>query len=181
MIPWVTVTVGGEGIVLTILATSGDVQILQWTGDGTAAGSVTLGSALSSMDVNSIFNPLKIGIIRCGTITSFANPRVGYSKTFSNFSISRPLSNGGYSYTQRNVAKTQNFSLLIAATDWDTWQAFFYAYRNKPFAILSAVGMPVGQNEKPSFRHSVTWQHLPTFHKETADYVNVEIIINEVL
>lgn len=177
----VTVTVGGEGIVLTILATSGDVQILQWTGDGTAAGSVTLGSALSSMDVNSIFNPLKIGIIRCGTITSFANPRVGYSKTFSNFSISRPLSNGGYSYTQRNVAKTQNFSLLIAATDWDTWQAFFYAYRNKPFAILSAVGMPVGQNEKTQFSSFCYMAAPPNVSWETADYVNVEIIINEVL
>ena len=177
----VTVTVGGEGIVLNILATSGDVQILQWTGDGTAAGSVTLGSAMSSMDVNSIFNPLKIGIIRCGTISSFANPQIGYSKTFTNFSVSRPLSNGGYSYTQRNVTKTQSFSLIIAATDWDAWQAFFYAYRNKPFAILSAVGMPAGQNEKTRFASFCYMAAPPSVSWETADYVNVEIILNEVL
>jgi len=177
----VTVTVGGEGVVLTILATSGDVQILQWAGDGTAAGSVTLGSALSSMDVNSIFNPLKIGIIRCGTSSSYSNPRVGYSKSFVDYSISRPLSNGGFSYTQRNVAKTQSFSLVIAATDWDTWQAFFYAYRNKPFAILSAVGMPAGQNEKTRFSSFCYMATPPSVSWETADYVNVEITLKEVL
>jgi len=133
------------------------------------------------MDVKSIFNPLKIGIIRCGTISSFANPRVGYSKTFTNFSISRPLSNGGFSYTQRNVAKTQSFSLLIAATTWDTWQAFFYAYRNKPFAVLSAVGMPAGQTEKTRFSSFCYMAAPPSVSWETADYVNVEIFLNEVL
>ena len=133
------------GSICTIGGT--DYQVTKIIGDGTGASDVELSSAASDATVSAIKHPIKLGIARAGSVLNIENPQLGLSRSFTDYSVRRPLMNGGYSQTQRNVCKGFNVSAMLNDTNAQTFEGFYRAFRSKPFPAIIAEGFDSGRNE----------------------------------
>ena len=116
-------------------------------GDGTGTTDITLSGSPADGSVTSIKNPIRLGILRAGAVLSISNPQVGMTKALMDFSVRRPLVNGGYSQEQRNVSTMFNCNMLLPVADSNNFLDFYRAFRAKPFPILVLDSMADAQNE----------------------------------
>jgi len=133
------------GSICTIGGT--DYQVAKIIGDGTGASDVELSGSASDATVSAIKHPIKLGIARAGSVLNIENPQLGLSRTFTDYSVRRPLLNGGYSETQRNVCKGFNVSAMLSDTNAQNFEGFYRAFRSKPFPAIIAEGFDSGRNE----------------------------------
>ena len=133
------------GSIVTISGT--DYQVTKIIGDGTGTTDVELSSAASDATVSAIKHPIKLGIARAGSVLDIENPQLGLSRTFTDYSVRRPLLNGGYSETQRNVCKGFDVSAMLSDTNAQSFEGFYRAFRSKPFPAIIAEGFDSGRNE----------------------------------
>lgn len=127
-------------------------QISSYTGSGTAVGSVTISSDLTSQTVTGIINPIRLGILRCGSVLDMPNPQIGVSNPLVDYSTRRRLTNGGYQYKQFNIGKSVGLSFILTNSKLKEFENFVRAYRSKPFSALFLDDMTSGQ--EPSTRYS---------------------------
>jgi len=133
------------GSIVTISGT--DYQVTKIIGDGTGVGDVELSSAASDATVSAIKHPIKLGITRAGSVLNIENPQLGLSRSFTDYSVRRPLLNGGYSETQRNVCKGFNVSAMLSDSNAQSFEGFYRAFRSKPFPAIIAEGFDSARNE----------------------------------
>lgn len=126
-------------------------QIIKIVGNGTTSGAITLSSSVSSGTVTSILNPIKLGIFRMGGVLSVSNPQYGMQKSFDDFSLKRPLFDGGYNDIQRNIVQIYALSSLMTRSQAENFINFYRAFRSKPFPVLVLDSMPSGQSEKTKY------------------------------
>jgi len=133
------------GSIVTISGT--DYQVTKIIGDGTGVGDVELSSAASDATVSAIKHPIKLGIARAGSVLNIENPQLGLSRNFTDYSVRRPLLNGGYSETQRNVCKGFDVSAMLSDSNAQSFEGFYRAFRSKPFPAIIAEGFDSARNE----------------------------------
>ena len=133
------------GSICTIGGT--DYQVTKIIGDGTGASDVELSSAASDATVSAIKHPIKLGIARAGSVLNIENPQLGLSRSFTDYSVRRPLLNGGYSETQRNVCKGFDVSAMLSDSNAQNFEGFYRAFRSKPFPAIIAEGFDSARNE----------------------------------
>jgi len=133
------------GSICTIGGT--DYQVAKIIGDGTGASDVELSSAASDATVSAIKHPIKLGIARAGSVLNIENPQLGLSRSFTDYSVRRPLLNGGYSETQRNICKGFDVSAMLSDSNAQNFEGFYRAFRSKPFPAIIAEGFDSGRNE----------------------------------
>jgi hypothetical protein len=158
-------------------------QISSYTGSGTAAGSVTLSSDLTTQAVTSIINPIRVGIFRGGSVLNLPNPQIGFTNSLVDYSTRRRLTNGGYSYKQMNIGKSVGLGFSMTNSQYRSFDDFVRAYRSKPFACLFLADMPTAH--EPTTRYSGFYylQNAPnsTFDiDKTAANVSVSLTFNEI-
>ena len=148
----------------SIVTISGvEYQISKIIGDGSAASSVELSSAVGSASVSSIVNPIKLGSLRAGTTLSVEAPQMGMAQNLTDYSIRQPLANGGYTQTPRNVGRTFAASWTMTDSNARAFESFYYAYRSKCFPAIMAADM--GASTEPTTRLSgyLYFQGPPSF------------------
>ena len=64
-----------------------DYQVIKIVGDGSGSSDVTLSGSASDATVTAIKNPVKIGVIRAGSVLSVENPQIGTGLAFNDYSI----------------------------------------------------------------------------------------------
>jgi hypothetical protein len=158
-------------------------KVTKIIGDGTGTGAVTLSGSPIDGTITTIKNPVKVGIVRAGTIETFENPRLGLQKSFSDYSIRRITQNGILSFSNRNHSKIYKGKIVSTVANSDAFLDFAQAYRAKPFACLLAHGMPAGQGEASNFSIFGQFAELPeeSFEGAASAVRNIDFRIREVL
>jgi len=145
----VTLTIAANKVLTIVIQFP---QISSYTGSGTASGSVTISSDLTTQTITSIINPIRIGILRGGSVLDMPNPQIGVSNPLVDYSTRRRLTNGGYQYKQFNIGKSVGLSFILTNSKLKEFENFVRAYRSKPFSALFLDDMTSGQ--EPSTRYS---------------------------
>jgi len=169
------------GSIVTISGT--DYQVAKIIGDGTGASDVELSSAASDATVSAIKHPIKLGIARAGSVLNIENPQLGLSRNFTDYSIRRPLMNGGYSETQRNVCKGFNVSAMLSDSNVQNFEGFYRAFRSKPFPAIIAEGFDSGRNENTRMAGFYYLRSAPSMSYAThsGSFTQTEFQIHEVI
>jgi len=164
-------------------STGNTVQVTKIIGDGTTSGDITVSSNLASGTVSSILNPIKLGIARAGSVLNIENPQLGLSRTFTDYSVRRPLLNGGYSETQRNVCKGFDVSAMLSDTNAQSFEGFYRAFRSKPFPAIIAEGFDAARNENTRMAGFYYLRSAPSmaYATHSGSYTQTEFQIHEVL
>jgi len=123
-----------------------DYQVIKIVGDGSGSTDVTLSSSASSLPVTAIKNPVKIGVIRSGSVLSVENPQIGTGLAFNDYSIRRQIVDGGLSFKQRNLCKQYSVSSIMTDSNAQSFEGFYRSFRSKPFPALVTQDMPTGRN-----------------------------------
>jgi len=169
------------GSICTIGGT--DYQVAKIIGDGTGVGDVELSSAASDATVTAIKHPIKLGIARAGSVLNIENPQLGLSRTFTDYSVRRPLLNGGYSETQRNVCKGFNVSAMLSDSNAQSFEGFYRAFRSKPFPAIIAEGFDSARNENTRMAGFYYLRSAPSmaYATHSGSYTQTEFQIHEVI
>ena len=160
-------------------------QVTKIIGDGTSASDITLSGSppAGTSQVDTIKNPVKVGIIRAGTIETFNNAKIGLQQAFIDYSIRRNLANGAFVPTSRNTARLFSGELTGTVTEANALIAVNRAYRAKPVPMLLLNGMPGGDDE--AFNYSI-WGYFMeppamTFGGSQGDLRTVNFRVKELL
>jgi len=147
----------GNGINLTnhgqvyigSIATIGgvDYQVTKIIGDGDGTTDVELSGSASDAIVTALVNPIKIGILRAGSVLDIENPRIGMERSFTDYSERVTLQGGGYSQSPRNVVKQFNISGMFTDTNMKNFEGFYRAFRSQPFPAIIAEGFESDRDE----------------------------------
>ena len=169
------------GSIVTISGT--DYQVTKIIGDGTGASDVELSGEASDATVSAIKHPIKLGIARAGSVLNLENPQLGMSRTFTDYSVRRPLLNGGYSETQRNICKSFDVSAMLSDTNAQNFEGFYRAFRSKPFPAIIADGFDSGRNENTRMAGFYYLRSAPSMSYAThsGSYTQTEFQIHEVI
>jgi len=169
------------GSIVTISGT--DYQVVKIIGDGTGASDVELSSAASDATVSAIKHPIKLGIARAGSVLNIENPQLGLSRNFTDYSVRRPLLNGGYSETQRNVCKGFDVSAMLSDSNAQSFEGFYRAFRSKPFPAIIAEGFDSGRNENTRMAGFYYLRSAPSmaYATHSGSYTQTEFQIHEVI
>ena len=169
------------GSICTIGGT--DYQVAKIIGDGTGAADVELSGSASDATVTAIKHPLKLGIARAGSVLNIENPQLGLSRTFTDYSVRRPLLNGGYSETQRNICKGFDVSAMLSDTNAQNFEGFYRAFRSKPFPAIIAEGFDSGRNENTRMAGFYYLRSAPSmaYATHSGSYTQTEFQIHEVI
>ena len=124
-----------------------DYQVNQIVGDGTGAADITLSGSVADATITSVKNPIRIGIFQASSVIAIENPKVGISKALQDFSIRKPLNNGGYQETQKNVINIFTCNLIVPIAQANNIIDFYHAYRSKPFPIQVLNNLASDQSE----------------------------------
>ena len=76
---------------------------------------------------------------------------MGFSRALEDFSIRKPLINGGYRQTQKNVARKHSVSAILSIEQANNLFDFYHAFRSKPFPITALHNMPISQKEAQEY------------------------------
>jgi len=169
------------GSICTIGGT--DYQVTKIIGDGTGVGDVELSSAASDATVSAIKHPIKLGIARAGSVLDIENPQLGLSRNFTDYSVRRPLLNGGYSETQRNVCKGFDVSAMLSDTNAQNFEGFYRAYRSKPFPAIIAEGFDSARNENTRMAGFYYLRSAPSmaYATHSGSFTQTEFQLHEVI
>ena len=169
------------GSICTIGGT--DYQVAKIIGDGTGVGDVELSSAASDATVSAIKHPIKLGIARAGSVLNIENPQIGLSRNFTDYSVRRPLLNGGYSETQRNVCKGFDVSAMLSDSNAQNFEGFYRAFRSKPFPAIIAEGFDPGRNENTRMAGFYYLRAAPSmaYATHSGSFTQTEFQIHEVI
>ena len=169
------------GSICTIGGT--DYQVSKIIGDGTGASDVELSSAASDATVTVIKHPIKLGIARAGSVLNIENPQLGLSRTFTDYSVRRPLLNGGYSETQRNICKGFDVSAMLSDSNAQNFEGFYRAFRSKPFPAIIAEGFDSARNENTRMAGFYYLRSAPSmaYATHSGSYTQTEFQIHEVI
>jgi len=169
------------GSIVTISGT--DYQVVKIIGDGTGASDVELSSAASDATVSAIKHPIKLGIARAGSVLNIENPQLGLSRSFTDYSVRRPLLNGGYSETPRNICKGFDVSAMLSDSNAQNFEGFYRAFRSKPFPAIIAEGFDSGRNENTRMAGFYYLRSAPSMSYAThsGSYTQTEFQIHEVI
>ena len=169
------------GSICTIGGT--DYQVVKIIGDGTGASDVELSGSASDATVSAIKHPIKLGIARAGSVLNIENPQIGLSRTFTDYSVRRPLLNGGYSETQRNICKGFNVSAMLSDTNAQNFEGFYRAFRSKPFPAIIAEGFDSARNENTRMAGFYYLRASPSmaYATHSGSYTQTEFQIHEVI
>lgn len=177
----VTIDNGSNDSVVEITSVTSSGQILQITGDGTAADSVQLDSAIADTnDLQAIFNPLRLGILRVGKVLTLPDARPGATKSLNDYSVRRPQPTGGYTYQQRPVGHSVGLSLVLTNAQAEDLEAVARSYRSKPMPILWVEDMPATFKEK-SNATGFYYLNPPSFGHISRDYQSCALQLTEVI
>tara|TARA_R100000808_G_scaffold1932_1_gene8145 strand:- start:3405 stop:4622 length:1218 start_codon:yes stop_codon:yes gene_type:complete len=124
-----------------------DYQVNQIVGDGTGAADITLSGSVADATITSVKNPVRIGIFQASSVIAIENPQIGISKALQDFSIRKPLNNGGYQETQKNLINIFTCNLMIPIAQANNIIDFYHAYRSKPFPIQVLNDLGAAQSE----------------------------------
>ena len=133
-------------------------QVTKIIGDGTAAGAVTLSGSPIDGTVNSIKNPVKVGVVRVGTVETFNNASIGLQQVFTDYSIRRRTLNGAIIPTNRNTGRIFTGQFSSSVSEANSFTALSRAFRAKPVPVLVLNTMPSGDAE--AFNYSSFVQFL---------------------
>ena len=125
-----------------------DYQVNQIVGDGTGAADITLSGSVADATITSVKNPVRIGIFQASSVFAIENPQIGISKALQDFSIRKPLNNGGYQETQKNVINIFTCNLIVPIAQANNIIDFYHAYRSKPFPIQVLNDLASAQSER---------------------------------
>ena len=123
-----------------------DYQVIKIVGDGSGSTDVTLSGSSSDATVTAIKNPVKVGIVRAGSVLSVENPQIGTGLGFNDYSIRRQIVDGGLSFKQRNLCKQYSVSSIMTDTNAQSFEGFYRSFRSKPFPALVTQDMPASTN-----------------------------------
>lgn len=160
-----------------------DYQVNKIIGDGTGVADVELSGSASDATVTAIKHPIKLGIARAGSVLNIENPQLGLSRTFTDYSVRRPLLNGGYSETQRNICKSFDVSAMLSDTNAQSFEGFYRAFRSKPFPAIIAEGFDSARNENTRMAGFYYLRSAPSMSYAThsGSYTQTEFQIHEVI
>jgi len=169
------------GSIVTISGT--DYQVAKIIGDGTGASDVELSSAASDATVSAIKHPIKLGIARAGSVLNIENPQLGLSRSFTDYSVRRPLLNGGYSETQRNVCKGFDVSAMLSDSNAQNFEGFYRAFRSRPFPAIIAEGFDSARNENTRMAGFYYLRSAPSmaYATHSGSYTQTEFQLHEVI
>lgn len=170
---------GDKTLTATTNATSG--QISSISGDGTALSSITLSDDVSTVAVANVFNPVLIGIARCGGTIDISNPQAGLSENITDFSVRRTQPTGGYSYEQRPVARNFSGGCLLSTAQAKTVKNFYRGFRSKPFPVLLADDMPTAFDAGREGNVFGFFTTPPAFNFMNKEYQSITFSIREVV
>jgi len=169
------------GSIITIGAS--DYQVNQIVGDGTGAADITLSGSVADATISSVKNPVRIGIFQACSVIEIENPQLGISKALQDFSIRKPLNNGGYQETQKNVINIFTCNLIVPIAQANNIIDFYHAYRSKPFPIQVLNDLASDQSE--TFNYSGFFYMIDAPEMVSADnsgsYQNMTFNIREVV
>jgi len=123
-----------------------DYQVIKIVGDGSGSTDVTLSGSASDATVTALKNPVKVGIVRAGSVLSVENPQIGTGLGFNDYSIRRQIVDGGLSFKQRNLCKQYSVSSIMTDTNAQSFEGFYRSFRSKPFPALVTQDMPASTN-----------------------------------
>jgi hypothetical protein len=160
-----------------------DYQVTKIIGDGTENTDITLSNTVSDGSITSIKNPIRVGILRAGAVLGLENSQIGFSKALKDFSIRKPLINGGYRQIQKNVARQFTANAIMPIAQANNFFNFYHAFRSKPFPITALQGMADDQNESQDFSGFVYLIDAPemTSVDGQGTYQNVSFNLCEVI
>jgi len=160
-----------------------DYQVNQIVGDGTGAADITLSGSVADATITSVKNPVRIGIFQASSVIAIENPQVGISKAIQDFSIRKPLNNGGYQETQKNVINIFTCNLMIPIAQANNIIDFYHAFRSKPFPIQVLNDLASAQSE--AFNYSGFFYMIDPPEMVSANhsgsYQNMTLNIREVV
>ena len=169
------------GSIITIGAS--DYQVSQIVGDGTGAADITLSGSVADATITSVKNPVRIGIFQASSVIGIENPQLGISKALQDFSIRKPLNNGGYQETQKNIINIFTCNLIVPISQANNIIDFYHAYRSKPFPVQILNDLASDQNE--AFDYSGFFYMIDPPEMVSADhsgsYQNMTFNIREVV
>ena len=160
-----------------------DYQVNQIVGDGTGAADITLSGSVADATITSVKNPIRIGIFQASSVIEIENPQIGISKALQDFSIRKPLNNGGYQETQKNVINIFTCNLIVPIAQANNIIDFYHAYRSKPFPIQVLNDLASAQSE--AFNYSGFFYMIDPPEMVSANhsgsYQNITFNIREVV
>lgn len=160
-----------------------DYQVLKIIGDGTGNTDITLSASVSDASITAIKNPIRLGILRAGAVLSLENPQIGFSRALEDFSIRKPLINGGYRQTQKNISRKHTISAILSVEEANNLLDFYHAFRSKPFPITALHNMPSAQNEAQEYSGFCYMMDAPVMISIDGQgtYQNVTFNLSEVI
>ena len=176
----VILTIDGS-IELTVSSSAVISQIVSITGDGTASSAIELSSDLITTTLSLVYNPIRIGVLRCGMNENFPNPSSGLSLNYTDYSIRRGQPAGGYSYRQRGLARNYTGGCLMSNAEALSMQNLYRAYRSKPIPIMIFEGMPIDFDSSKIGNLFAFFKEPPSFQFISANYQSVSFSLQEVL
>ena len=171
----------------TISTNSFCLSTLEINGDVTLNADLTLadyaGTPPADGTVTAIKNPIKLGIARAGAVLDVENPVLGFSHSFTDYSVKRQINDGGYDQTQRNI--TKNFDAEIPMTDANaqSFISFYRANRSRPFPAILIDGL---DSNRDGTTRLAGFFYFPTapgieFISHSGDLKNVSLSFREVI
>jgi len=171
----------------TISVDSFGPTTLEIDGDVTLGANLTLaeyaGTLPADGTVTAIKNPIKLGIARAGAVLDVENPVLGFSQSFTDYSVKRPIVDGGYDETPRNI--TKNFDAEIPMTDANaqSFISFYRANRSRPFPAILVDGF---ESDRDATTRLAGFFYFPAapgieFISHSGDLKNVSLSFREVI
>ena len=160
-----------------------DYQVTKIIGDGTGNADITLSASVADASITAIKNPIRVGLLRAGAVLSLENPQMGFSRALEDFSIRKPLMNGGYRQTQKNVARKHTVNAILSIAEANNLFDFYHAFRSKPFPITALHEMPNAQNEAQEYSGFCYMMDAPEMKSADGQgtYQNVTFNLSEVI
>ena len=158
-------------------------SIVKIVGDGTQAGDIELSGSPSDGVIFSIKNPIRLGILRAGSVLDIQNPKLGFSQALLDFSIRNPIANGRYNHIPRNVAKTFTAQFIMSDTNAREVEGFAYAYRSKPFPAILVENLDSSLETETRNSGFFYFVNLPSFNYAIngGAFSNITMSFREVL
>jgi len=177
----VTIDNGTNDSLVEITSVLSSGQILEITGDGTGADAIKLDTQISDTnDIGSVYNPVRLGILRVGKVLTLPDARPGATKSLNDYSVRRPQPTGGYTYQQRPVGHSVGLSLVLTNAQAEDLEAVARSYRSKPMPILWVEDMPATFKES-SNATGFYYLNPPSFGHISRDYQSCALQLTEVI
>jgi hypothetical protein len=110
-------------------------QILELIGTGEDSADVILsgGSGASSFDIDKVYLPISVGVIRVGKSEKFPNPQVGLVMSVTDYGV-RQESFGSMTYASKDISRNFSVPMQLGKNDLDRFMYTWEGLRGNPVA-----------------------------------------------